>query len=138
MSEWASRAELIVRRMESRLQDVCAAVPPICPPPQFWLDSDAGPSYCRECAEAARAAEMGLERWPEKPDKFTWDYSAEDQAAADLIDVLKEGIDGGFDTISDSTAACKTCGRTLSYILTDEGVESEVEYYRECPNGGMG
>jgi hypothetical protein len=39
------------------------------------------------------------------------------------------GIDGGFDTESASTAACEICRKTLSYILTDYGVQQEIDLY---------
>jgi len=118
------RAELIVDRINDRLDAIHKAVPPIRPPAAFWLDSDAGPSYCRKCAVIARGREFEL--GPLLVDGLTYDRS-------EWEDLFFEGIDGGFDTTSDSAAACDICGRTLSYILTDYGVESEIAYYREAP-----
>lgn len=36
-----------------------------------------------------------------------------------------------LDTTSDSAAACDICRCTLSYILTDYGVQDEIQYWRE-------
>lgn len=118
------REELIYQRIEDRLAEICEAVPPIQPGAQYWLDSDCGPSYCRKCVIIARGREFELGRPLE--DRLSY-------YRTDLEDAFHEGIDGGFDTTGDSTSACELCGETLSYILTDEGVESEVEYYREAP-----
>jgi hypothetical protein len=41
----------------------------------------------------------------------------------DLENAFWEGIGGTIDGNSDNTEACDTCGKTLSYILTDYGVE---------------
>ncbi|WP_138921228.1 hypothetical protein [Novosphingobium pentaromativorans] len=120
----ADRASLVLLRMEERLAAICAAVPPINPGLQYWLDSDAGPSYCRKCVIAARGREFEL--GPPLED-------APFYRRTDLEDAFHDGIDGGFDTTSDSTSACETCGTTLSYILTDYGVEQEINYYREAP-----
>lgn len=127
------REALIVERMESRLRVVCKLVPPIRPGAAHWLNSDASESYCAECVRTARAAEMGLAAAPEKPNKYTWDYTEEDQKAVDLLHEFDDGIDGGFVTNSDSTEQCETCGCTLSYILTECGVRDEINYYREAP-----
>lgn len=129
----SDRRELIVRRLEARLEQIQRSVPPIKPGAAHWLVNDAGPSYCAVCVRKARAAEMGLVEPPTKPNKFTWNYTEEDERAVELLDEFEDGIDGGFDTHSDSTQACETCGCTLSYILTDYGVESEIDYYCEAP-----
>lgn len=118
------RPTLVWRRAEERLAAILETVPPIEPGPQFWLDSDAGPSYCRPCAIIARGREF--EFGPPLEDKPFY-------RRTDVEDAFFGGIDGGFDTTSYSTAACAVCGKTLSYILTDEGVRQEIDYYRETP-----
>lgn len=118
------RKALIVRRMEERLAEVCAAVPPLDPPSAHWLDSDAGPDYCFDCAIIARGCEFELGPLIHVP---AWYQRNE------WHDAFFEGIDGGFDTTSDSASACSICHRTLSYILTEGGVLSEIDYYREAP-----
>lgn len=118
------RASLVWHRMEERRAAVLQAVPAIQPGPQFWLDSDAGPSYCRACVIIARGREFEL--GPPLEDRPSY-------LRTDMEDEFHSGIDGGFDTTSDSAAACEICGETLSYILTDEGVWLEINYYREAP-----
>jgi hypothetical protein len=120
----SERAALIVDRMEARLAAICEAYPPIRPGAQHWLDSDCGPSYCRKCVIAARGKEFEL--GPPLVDEPSYHRG-------EWRDAFYDGIDGGYDTTSDSTAACDTCGETLSYILTEEGVDQEVDYYREAP-----
>lgn len=120
----SERAELIVRRMEERLHVIMDRVSRIKPECAYWLDSDAGPSYCRKCVILARGREFEL-----GPPLVDEEWYFRD----DLMDAFYSGIDGGFDTTSDSTQACNTCGKTLSYILSDYGVEQEIEYYREAP-----
>jgi hypothetical protein len=118
------RSALIVERMEQRLEAIHIAVPPLQPGPSYWLDSDGGPSYCRACVIKARGKEFELGAPLEDSN-----WSDRDE----LEDAFHAGIDGGFDTTSDSTEACETCRKTLSYILTDYGVEEEIGYYREAP-----
>lgn len=118
------REELIYERMSQRLSAIMEAVPPINPPAQYWLDSDAGPSYCWNCVIIARGREFELGPLLTRPEWYERDK---------WEDAYFEGIDGGFDTSSDSSAACDICRKTLSYILTDYGVEQEMDYFRECP-----
>lgn len=120
----SARARLVVQRMTARLDEIMTAIPPIKPGAAYWLDSDCFPSYCRECVQIARGNEFCLGR-PISEERAHW--------RDEWQDAFWEGIDGGFDTTSDSTAACEICGCTLSYILTDEGVRTEVDYYREEP-----
>lgn len=121
----SDRAHLICERISKRLDVITRAVPPIKPEAAHWLNSDGGPSYCWECAIIARGREFELgplikiNPWWHRRDEWEDSYF--------------DGIDGGFDTQSDSTVACEICGNTLSYILTDDGVESEIEYYGEAP-----
>lgn len=121
----SDRAHLICERINERLCAIQQAVPPIKPEAAHWLNSDGGPSYCWECAIVARGREFELgpliEVQPWWHGRSEWE------------DVYFDGIDGGFDTTSDSTIGCEICGTTLSYILTDYGVESEIEYYRDAP-----
>ena len=119
-----SRSAWIAARIDERLAIIRAAVPPLNPPAAFWLDSDAGPSYCRRCVRIARGQEFDLGVPLEDVPFYRRD---------EWEDAFWEGIDGGFDTESDTTLACDICGQTLSYILADYGVDSEVAYYREAP-----
>lgn len=119
-----TRNSLIADRINERLTAICEAVPPIQPGAAYWLDSDAGPSYCHGCAIIARGREFELGPLLQVPDWYCRD---------DWQQAYFDGIDGGFDTHSDSTQACGICGKTLSYILTDDGVEQETNYYREAP-----
>lgn len=120
-----SRAELVFHRLEQRLSAIQAAVPPIRPPATHWLDSESSTDYCWDCAVKARAEEFGL--GVPVLDRVRW------WGATDLERAFYEGIDGGFDGMSDSTVACETCGKTLSYILTDEGARYEFDYYAGSP-----
>lgn len=120
-----SRAALIVARANSRVEEICAAFPPIQPGPQYWLESDAGPNYCRDCAIVARGWEFELGPLLSQSDRW---YNR-----SDWEDCYLDGIDGGRDIESDSAAACNRCGKTLSYILTDYGAEQEASYYLEAP-----
>jgi len=117
------RNSLIADRIDDRMWAICKAVPPIEPPSTHWLNSDAGPSYCRECAVKARAEEFGL---GEPLDRIWW-------RRTDLEDAFYGGIDGGFEASSEVPEACDTCGRTLSYILTEGGVRDEANCYLEHP-----
>lgn len=87
----------------SRLEDFANLEPPY----QRWLggdNADAGPSYCKPCAEKAVAAGKG------------------------------EFVDGGFPGAEDDTCQhCETCGCLLHYSLTDYGVASELEHFSEHP-----
>ena len=77
------------------------------PPYQHWLageGSDAGPSYCRPCADKAVANGEG------------------------------EFVDGGFPGAEDDTCQhCEICGCLLHYSLTDYGVAQELEHFAESP-----
>lgn len=124
MSTSDRRAALVSKRIDDRRYAVLEAVPPIQPPAAHWLDSDAGPSYCWRCAHIARGKEFDLGTPIDPPPSYQRD---------EWMDAFYEGIDGGFDTTSESTAACDICRCTLSYILTDSGVEEELGYWREQP-----
>ena len=77
------------------------------PPFQHWLagdNADAGPSYCRPCAEKAVAEGKG------------------------------ELVDGGFPCLEDDTCQhCETCGCLLDYELNNYGVATELEHFSEHP-----
>ncbi|WP_411340346.1 hypothetical protein V6U71_21650 [Sphingopyxis sp. J-6] len=120
-----SRAERICARAEARVEEICRAFPPINPPPQYWLMSDAGPDYCRECVIIARGKEFEL-----GPLITESEYRF---CRSDWEDAYFEGIDGGRDIEGESASHCSRCGKTLSYILTDYGAESEALYWLECP-----
>lgn len=118
------RAVAIAERLSTRLDEILTAVPPIKAPAAYWLNSDCGPSYCWDCARVARGREFDL-----GPILFPGSRYRRD----DWDEAFYDGIDGGFDTTSDSAQACDTCGATLSYILTDDGVANELGYYLDQP-----
>lgn len=118
------REEQIVARAESRVEEICNAHPPITPGAQYWLDSDAGPNYCRVCVVHARGWEFEL-----GPLIVTHPWHRRD----DWEDAYWEGIDGGFDLESENAASCDRCGCTLQYTLTDYGAEQEASYWLESP-----
>ncbi|NIJ37884.1 hypothetical protein FHR22_002587 [Sphingopyxis panaciterrae] len=94
------------------------------PPSQHWLESDAGTSYCWDCAVVARGREFELgplltiSPW----------YSRNDWQEAFFA-----GIDGGdwYSAIEDGTKRCDRCGCTLHYWLTDYGLDEEIAYWRD-------
>lgn len=120
------RARIIYTRLDARLNAIQKAVPPIEPEICHWLESDAGDSYCFDCAINARGREFELGR----PLTVSWWYERDE-----LEDAFYLGIGGSSrsDQHSDHTEHCATCGRTLSYILTDYGVEDELNYFLESP-----
>lgn len=119
----------------SRLeQELYALVPPIDPPALHWLSSDATYSYCRPCAEKARLKELGLSDWPDAGSRYSWERTPEQQAAADLAKEIEQGIDGGFDILSnDCPQSCETCGCTLRHTLTDDGVLVQLNHFEINP-----
>lgn len=119
-----TREQLILDRIECRLRSVLDAVPPLKAPSAYWLHSDAGPSYCRRCVRIARGREFELGLLLQYVRPYLRD---------DWEDTFWDGVDGGFDTTSDNTAACEICRITLSYILTDYGVDDELTYWVENP-----
>lgn len=120
-----TRAGLIVDRTRARVDEICRAIPPSKPGPQYWLESDAGPDYCRPCVIVARGWEFELGPLLVEPDHW---YQRDD-----WHDAYFEGIDGGRDIESDNAAHCSRCGTGLSYILTDYGAETEATYWLEAP-----
>lgn len=119
-----SRAEAIAERTRSRANEICKAIPPIKPGPQYWLESDAGPNYCRKCVRIARGWEFELGPLLVEPKWYDRD---------EWMDAFMEGIDGGRDLESDSASSCDICGATLQYILTDYGADEEARYFLEAP-----
>lgn len=95
------------------------------PESQYWLMSDAGPSYCWDCAVKARAEEIGLGPLldPEKPSYLRTEYEEE----------YFRGIDGGtwYSAQSDGASHCFTCGKMLHYWLTDYGIDEELIAFEE-------
>lgn len=119
-----TRAALIAERTRSRADEICAAIPPSKPGPQYWLESDAGPDYCRPCVIVARGKEFELGPLIAESERWRRD---------DWQDAYFDGIDGGRDIESDNAAHCSRCGISLSYILTDYGAEQEASYWLEAP-----
>jgi hypothetical protein len=109
--------------MSARLRAIYEVVAPIEPGAQYWLNSDCGQSYCVTCINIARGAEFDLGCPVHDPPPYSQDGWEK---------AFSDGIDGGYDLESDTASACEICGRTLSYILTDEGAQNEIEYYREA------
>jgi hypothetical protein len=104
-------------------QAVCNSAPDLDPPPLYWLESDAGISYCRKCAIIARGKEFEL-----GPLLVESDY----HRCCGWEDAFFNGI--GFYPPrqaghSDITESCYTCAVTLDYWLTDHGIKSELEYW---------
>lgn len=122
----SAESERAVAQLYRVSREIMAMVPPIDPPPQYWLDSDATFSYCYPCARKARATELGLAEPPAERDWF-------ERSEAD--EEFEDGIDGGawYSGESDSTVACQTCGETLRYSLTDYGALSEIDHFLEFP-----
>lgn len=123
-----NREEILYARLSSRLDVVLNAVTPIDPPPQYWLESDCCASYCRQHARDARWIEMGNvgPTWPDQ------DWYRRDEINRNM----NEGIGCYMPHNAgegDSSAVCDTCGCTLDYILTDYGVEQEIDYWLENP-----
>lgn len=115
--------------LEMALYTLC---PPADPPATHWLAEDSCENYCYECAKAAVAKSKGLDGWPQRPAGFSHEWSPEQEAAYDLINELEEEIDGGFDTHSDSSHYCTTCGKLLSYLLTEYGASEELAHFSDC------
>jgi hypothetical protein len=124
MQEKHSRAELVVKRLNSRLAEVLEAVPPLNPGPCYWLHEDASESFCRKHVIQARGREFELGPPLRDVDWFRRD---------DWECAFWEGIGASEDSESDHTEACARCGETLSYVLTDGGMRSEIDYYLEAP-----
>lgn len=79
----------------------------------YWMFSNAGDeddTFCYGCGEKRREELLGSH-----PDE-----------AEDL-----ESLDGGFPIDSDSCCHCQTCGKTLAFELTDEGIEYELDHFEE-------
>lgn len=117
------RALLIIKRINERYHAIASIVPPLQPEPCRWLYSDATESYCKEHAIEARGREfdMGVpfitDQWRTTP----------------IEEAFYDGIGRHWDGESDTTEQCTTCGKTLSYILTDWGVERELAYWLDEP-----
>lgn len=123
MTDAMQRAKLIVDRTETRLEAILQAVPPLDPDNQHWLESDCSESYCRRCIKIARGAEFDLGA----PIVETPWYNRDA-----WLEAFYEGISTGEDMNEDSPASCAICFQTLYYILTDYGVECEIEHFREA------
>lgn len=112
-------AQLIADRIRNRVWELQDAFPydaPNC----YWLESDCGESYCREHAIEARAKEFGFGPLLRDPDWYRRN---------ELDEAFFDGISAGRDGESDHCETCSTCGKTLSYVLTDYGAESELDHF---------
>lgn len=120
-----------LRRLETT---ILTLVPSNNPPVCHWLETDGGTSYCHECARLARAKEMGIFSPPEQPAwKLQYEDYQEYERLSDLVEAFEEGIGGGWDTHSDHMEYCDTCGKQLSCILTEYGVDEFLDCYFEHP-----
>lgn len=109
---------------------VTDAVPELDPPPQYWLESECSPSYCRACAIIARGKEFELGPLLVDPDwhrRTAWDEAYFDGISSYSYRCAGEG---------DNVAACYTCGVTLDYWLTDYGIKSELDHWSEAEMSG--
>lgn len=120
------REDKIVERINARFAEICGAVQPLKPGPCYWLESDSSESFCRQHAIAARGKEFDLGA-PIEDRPF--------YLRTEMEDAFFEGIscNDGCGGESDHAEACAVCGKTLVYTLTDEGVDQEVDFYREAP-----
>lgn len=107
--------------------EIYQLVPPIDPPTCHWLNSDAGPSFCRKHAWEARWKELpSFGPCPEEPDWFR---------RSEMEELMADGIDGGpgMGCTSDHPEHCATCGRTLEYLLTETGRGEELVHFADNP-----
>lgn len=119
-----TRAELIADRLRDRVWAIMDRVPPLDPGPCYWLEEDSSASYCRRHAIIARGREFDLGAPLVDNDWYRHD---------DWEGAFWDGIGRTRDGTSDVTERCHVCGETLSYILTDEGVDQELDYWLENP-----
>lgn len=119
------RARLIAQRVTDQYFEIARAIPPHRPPACYWLESDSCESFCFDHAVEARGREfdLGVPLNPYAPVYLLTDL---EQAFYDGIGVTKDGE-------SETSEQCATCGKTLSYILTDYGVAYELEGWLEGP-----
>lgn len=124
MSHWGEMAACAITEMSRAIHK---AHPPISPENTCWLDSDCTHSYCWDCAVKARADEFGLGMPIGKADRYSLSWRT------DLEEAFYAGIDGLPDVHSDIPESCHSCGETLNHILTDYGVENEIDYFLKFP-----
>lgn len=123
--ELSARAALVAGRINKRYHAIAAAVPPARPALCCWLESDASESLCFPHAVEARGREFDFA----KPlDPYRPFYRR-----TDLEHAFHDGIGASRDGEAEHSEQCATCGRTLSYILTDWGVEQELTYWLDNP-----
>lgn len=116
MEPWEYLAE-----MERR---IITAVPQVCPPACNWLESDTGPSFCRQHAWEARWQQMPtIGPCPDEPDWFL--KNEFERLLAQGIGYYAIGVPGE----SDTPECCEICGCTLEYLLTDYGVDEELSHF---------
>lgn len=111
-------------------QAVANAAPDLDPPPQYWLESEPAISYCRECAIKARGAEFELGLLLRVPPFY---------ARTDWEIAYFEGISSYADGCAgegDCAEACYTCGVTLDYWLTGEGIKQELDHWADAEMSG--
>lgn len=90
-------------------------------PYPHWLCGDGytGSSYCGPCAKAELAKQKSINR------------NAVKRKASKRVGFF---VDGGWGSHEeDGCCHCETCGCLLAYVLTDYGVESELDHYSDTP-----
>lgn len=122
--------------MDGLVREVLNLVRPMVPEPVNWLSEDACCSYCWDCAQMARAKEMGLcAPVREPPHKYYYLMDEKALARAEAYARFSDGIDGGYvgQSPTDNTQWCDTCGVLLAYSLTDEGAQEEIAAWMDAP-----
>jgi hypothetical protein len=110
--------------LEQLERELYGLVPPIDPGCQYWLISDAGPSFCTHCVDLARGAEFEL----------GMPLTASPFRETPMERAFWRGIDGGWDSNGDDGPShCETCGCTLQYSLTEYGLEEELSHFATYP-----
>jgi hypothetical protein len=121
--------------MDRLVGEVLALVKPSHPEPACWMAEDACASYCWDCAQMARAKELGLPAPLREPEpNFSWLRTEDEEAAAEAYEEFQHGIDGGYhgQCEHDNCEHCDTCGKLLAYTLTDYGARDEIEEWPQC------
>lgn len=135
MSEELPAAPERIALMNERVQEVLRLVRRHDPEPACWMEEDASASYCWECAQHARAKELGLAAPLREPEpQYRWARTEAQEAEWKAWESFREGIGGGYwgQGESDNCEHCDTCGKQLAYTLTDYGAREEIDSWTRC------